>query len=470
MVAFTYDGIRRFRRAPAATVTLRLAAPTALLALVAALYGSAAGGVQSPWVVLPALVAWLAVTAVTVIDLRWGLGAFVLAAGISPEIPAFNYTVRLEDFVFLPILASWVASWIRRRQFPPVQSLLCWPILVLLCVSVFATFRGAQLGLLPDPVYSWLVLAKRAQFFLIFWVVATSVDSEPWARRLVLCLLAGAGLAAAYGLMAPGEWGGESRIFADRRVFGPAGENYNTLSGYLVVALCLGLALFPTFTDRRERVWVGGAVSLAVIGVLLSFSREGLIVLMVALAVLCVMAAIRRLRFMAAAAFAIVLLVGVVPPVRDNATYTLDLIQRAAVDAPSQNSLAARYQTWAYRWNGWVRREPIIGSGVGCVALSVDNEYLLRACETGVVGMAAFVWLLVAVGMLIRRELGQSGRRQYLAWGLAAAFAALLVQATVAVSFTTIRTMEPFWFALGLLAAIAVPQSSFPGKQKKCAS
>ncbi len=470
MVAFTSDGIRRFRRAPVATALLWIAAPTALLAVGLALGGTRDQSGFEPWEVVFVLVAWLAVTLATVIDLRWGLGAFVLAAGISPEIPLLNYTVRFEDFIFVPVLTCWAMTWFRRRRMPPVHPLLIWPILAGLAVSVLATVRGAHLGLLPDPVFSWLVLAKRVEYFLIFWVVATSIDEERSARALVHCLLVGAVLSAAYGLMVPGEWGGESRIFAERRVFGPAGENYNTLSGYLVVAMCLGLALFPTFSDRRERVWIGGAVLLSAVGVLLSFSREGLIVLVVALVIISAMAAVHRFRSILVLALAIVLLVGVVPPVRDNATYTVTLIQRAAVDAPTQNSLAARYQTWAYRWNGWVRREPIIGSGVGCVALSADNEYLLRACETGFVGLATFAWLLAAVGALIRRELNKPGWSHYLAWGMAAAFAALLVQATVAVSFTTIRTMEPFWFALGLLAALAVPQSSFPGKQKKCAS
>jgi hypothetical protein len=42
--------------------------------------------------------------------------------------------------------------------------------------------------------------------------------------------------------------------------------------------------------------------------------------------------------------------------------------------------------------------------------------------------------------------------------GLAAAFVGLLIQGGVAASFNSIRTMEPFWFLLGLVTAAATIQ------------
>jgi hypothetical protein len=115
--------------------------------------------------------------------------------------------------------------------------------------------------------------------------------------------------------------------------------------------------------------------------------------------------------------------------------------------------LTARYEAWEYRWNGWFVKQPLIGSGVGSVSLGVDNEYLLRACEVGVVGFLLFVWWLATIWRQAKWLRTASGLPQVLGVGVTAGFVALLIQGTVAASFTTIRTMEPFWFLLGLACA-----------------
>ena len=75
--------------------------------------------------------------------------------------------------------------------------------------------------------------------------------------------------------------------------------------------------------------------------------------------------------------------------------------------------------------------------------------------ETGLVGLALFLWLIVAVW----RTLSRASRAMagtftgVLATGTLAALVALLTQAWAAASFGTIRTMEPWWFLAGLALA-----------------
>src|SRR5438876_7645227 len=66
---------------------------------------------------------------------------------------------------------------------------------------------------------------------------------------------------------------------ADKRVVGPEGENYNTLSGYLVVCIGMGLAATSGFGRGRTRTLLIGSVAVAGLGLLLSFSREGYLML-----------------------------------------------------------------------------------------------------------------------------------------------------------------------------------------------
>jgi hypothetical protein len=139
---------------------------------------------------------------------------------------------------------------------------------------------------------------------------------------------------------------------------------------------------------------------------------------------------------------------------------TLQKVRNARSDDKGSNSLSARLDAWEWRWKQVFVKQPLVGSGVGAVALSVDNEYLLRACEVGSFGFALFCWWLVGVGRLVRQfRRISSGLTQCLANGLAAGFVGLLIQGLVAASFTTIRTMEPFWFLLGLLCAAALPRA-----------
>lgn len=467
MLASVSEENSSLRRVLSSSSLLRVALPTAAVLVAVAGVLGVRGGITDPGALSLGVIGLVFLGIAIACDLRWGIVAFALAVGASPEFPYLYHNLRAEDPIFAMVLLTWAARWVGRRQLPVVRSPIVIPSLVLLGVELVTTLRGVSTGLAPDPVFSWLMLAKRAEYLLIFWVAATSEMDAAWVRRTLFALFAGAAIAAVYGLIVPVDWGGESRVFAEKRVMGPYGENYNTFSGFLVLCVTVALGTFPLLTSRRERVGVGAAVCLCLLAILLSYSREGFIVLMAALAVFGVS---RHRRVLLGTVVLLAVVLALAPPVRDNALYTFQLIQRSGVDDASRNSLTARYQSWAYRWNGWVVREPIMGSGVGCIDLSVDNELLLRAAESGLIGAAAFAGWLISVGAALMVARPLPGLPRCLAWGLGAGFVGLLVQSTVAVSFTTIRTMEPFWLLLGLLALLAAPQSNDPRKQDKCAS
>src|SRR2546425_621868 len=75
--------------------------------------------------------------------------------------------------------------------------------LLLTLISALSTLLGLHVGTVPDWTYSLLLQVKRVEYFLIFWVVATTVRSELWLRALVLLFVASGALAALYGLAFP---------------------------------------------------------------------------------------------------------------------------------------------------------------------------------------------------------------------------------------------------------------------------
>jgi hypothetical protein len=424
------------------------AIPALMLALVAA----RGGGMSNPWVLPLAALTLMANIAIIAMDIRYGLALFIVAAGMSPKLPGVYDNLRVEDFIFVVVFGMWVSQSMQKGRLPPLRSPILTPFLVLTGVSIFATIWGAAQGLVPDLKYSFFLQAKRIEYFLIFWVVSSTIRSEAWLKLLTMVFVFSGTLAAAYGIANPTSSYGQS--VTETRVQGPEGENYNTLAGYLVVCIGVGLSCIAGLPKGGQRLFVLLCTTVTTAALLMTFSREGYIML---LGAVLVFGFTRYRGVVFAAAVVGVALYFFAAPVRDNIAHTVDTVQKSPNDDPGGNSLTARYRTWEYRWHGWFLKQPLFGCGVGSVALSTDNEYLMRACEVGVVGFSIFLWWLGSIGRQVIRLQKTPGLPRVLAAGVAAAFLGLLIQGTVAASFTSIRTMEPFWFLLGLVtAAVAI--------------
>jgi hypothetical protein len=413
----------------------------------------ARGGIANPWTLPLAVLTLCANILIVLMDLRYGLALFILTAGLSPKLPGFYNNLRIEDFVFVLVFGIWLLKALQAGKFPRVSSPIVLPFVVLTILSLVSTLWGFGIGTIPDWKYSLFLQMKRIEYFLIFWVVATTIRSDRWLFLLTIVFVASGALAALYGLAHPISSVGQS--VAETRVSGPEGENYNTLAGYLVVCIGVGLATAAGVRKPLPRLLLMSSTAIAVLGLLFSFSREGYVMLVGSLLVF---AFTRQRLIILGVGAALLALILFAAPIRDNFGNAAKHIQESPGGNVGSNSLSARYSAWNYRWNGWFIKQPLIGNGVGAVSLTVDNEYLLRACEVGLIGFAAFLWWLVAIARQVKRLQSTKGFAHLLAVGLAAGFVGLLIQGLVAASFTTIRTMEPFWFLLGMVAAAAMSQ------------
>jgi hypothetical protein len=445
----TNPAIRRAGRDGSASVPALVmalaagAAPALILAIVAV-----RGGTNNPWILPLAALTVIANVAIVAMNIRYGLALFIVTAGMSPKLPGIYDNLRVEDFVFVLVFGMWLFQSMQAGRLPAIRSPILMPFLLLTVVSVLSTIWGGSQGMVPDLKYSFFLQAKRIEYFLIFWVVTSTIKSEAWLRLLTQVFVFSGTLAAMYGIANPESSYGQS--VTEERVMGPEGENYNTLAGYLVVCIGLGLSCIAGMPKGRQRLFVLICTSITTTALLMTFSREGYIML---LGAVLVFGFTKYRAIVAAAAVVALALFLFAAPVRDNVNHTISTVQKSQNDDPGSNSLTARYRTWEYRWHGWFMKQPLVGCGVGSVALSCDNEYLLRACEVGIVGFSVFLWWLAVIGKQVIRLQKIPGLPRVLAVGLAAAFLGLLIQATVAASFTSIRTMEPFWFLLGLVTA-----------------
>jgi O-antigen ligase len=103
---------------------------------------------------------------------------------------------------------------------------------------------------------------------------------------------------------------------------------------------------------------------------------------------------------------------------------------------------------------GWVRR-PVLGYGVTGFRF-LDTQYFRTLVETGIVGFAAFLWLIVSVlrstgdSLVLLREPNERG----LVIGFLAGTVGLLVHSFGSNTFIIIRIMEPFWFFMAIVVAL----------------
>jgi O-antigen ligase len=102
-------------------------------------------------------------------------------------------------------------------------------------------------------------------------------------------------------------------------------------------------------------------------------------------------------------------------------------------------------------------QRPILGWGVTGFGF-MDAQYARVLVETGIVGLAVFLWLVAAVLRAARaahRQLTDPVDRG-LAMGFIAGTIGLLAHAIGSNTFTIIRIMEPFWLVAGIVVMLPV--------------
>jgi len=267
---------------------------------------------------------------------------------------------------------------------------------------------------------------------------------------LILIFLGGAILAAAISL---GTADPDTRV-GDTRVTGLDAANYNTFAGFLVIAASLAIAHAGQY---RGKVRLALAITAVVLisTLLKTYSREGYFMLAIAVGAL----GILRYR----ALIVIVVLMAafsqwIVPEtILDRVGDSVSNLENYQTASAGSNSFTARVGGWTNRWRMF-EKQPVFGNGPGSAPLKIDNEYLLRLIESGILGLAAFLYLVFACGyylvVCIKRLRGSES--EAFAYGMLAAYIAVLVQGMVSAAWSTIRTMEPFWIMAGAVGGLVI--------------
>ena len=401
--------------------------------------------------------------AITLVRVDFGVYFLVVAMLLSPEIGAGavgrgqrELNVRYDDVliivVFLGVLVK--QGFEGRQSFwrpSPVNA----GIAAYYGVCVFSTLLAWRASLPAwDKRVALFVMLKMAEFYMVFFLVGNAIRDLRQVRRQLGLFFIVAMIVSAYGLMTMGT---EERIGAP---FERGGTEPNTLGGYLTLVVCIATGLLINAPTRGKRLLCMLVIASAFVPFLFTLSRASYIALLVALVTLSIVGR-RIIIFVSVVAILVLSPVLMPPDVQDRVNYTFQRgsgvpLVLGGWDTGRQvdKSTYERIYVWR-KVRHTLRVWPLRGGGVAWGTV-LDSQYARVLIETGLLGLAAFLFLQYR----LLRSLRQSYRwtedwfGRGLGMGAFAATIGLIAHSLGTITFLIVRIMEPYWFIVALAMVV----------------
>ncbi|TMK72546.1 MAG: hypothetical protein E6G48_06815 [Actinobacteria bacterium] len=400
---------------------------------------------------------------VALVKTELGLYLVIFSMLLSPEIATGSaalaehrrVVIRTEDLVLLVVAFSWLAKTAVNKELGlTLKTPLNRPIMGYITVTAIATLVGYATGTVQGLGGFFYVL-KYVEYFVVYYMVANNLSDRSQAWRLVAAAFLTAAIVSVIGA---------AQIPSGERVSAPfegvEGEP-NTLGGYLVITMALAGGIALETQRLRVRLICLGLVALMLLPFAYTLSRASFLAIPFMLIAFGFLSSRRRTLV---SAFVLLLvaapLLGLALPkqVVNRILYTFEpeagsptiKLGKVAFDP----STSARLISMKEALEQWTRR-PIFGYGVTGAGF-MDAQYARTLVETGVIGLAAFLWLVWSAlksGLGSFRTLRDPEERG-LALGFLTGTVGLLVHAIGANTFIIVRIMEPFWFFAGVVIVL----------------
>ena len=264
-----------------------------------------------------------------------GVCVLVLVApfeALQPLVRLPGQSLTIVELALLAVLTAWLMAAVLLRQRPPLQTPLTMPWVTVLAASAIAAAVAPA-----DRANAFHMVARSGLAFGVFLVTVSGVNTPDRLRRVVV---AAAVVGVAISVLVMLEFLGNETVLRTLRLFRPgtavvgsqvraAGPfQYPTIASmYLEIVFAFALGLVPAAADER-RWWMVAAVIavLAMIaeGVVLTFTRAGLLTM--AAAVLVVGALRYRRQGFDAATWAVAL-VGAIVVVEVVSSRSIDILR-----------------------------------------------------------------------------------------------------------------------------------------------
>ena len=381
-----------------------------------------------------------------------------IAVGSTSDDPnARGVTIRLDDVLLVLACLTWLFRMAITKELNIVRRTpINKPILLYWGATVLATIFGFYQGYVSSK-YGFFFVAKYLEYFILFYVIVNDVHDNQTLHRYIIVLMITCLAASLYGIS---EIGSVDRVSAPFE--GPEGEP-NTFGGYLMLMFSVSLGMFFEDDAKYKQRWLI-MLGLTVLPLVFTQSRSSYLAFAVMILCFVYCSAKRNILIIALLAGFVILPFIVPQEMVDRIMFTFHQGMQAGQIKLAQGvhldtSTSDRLLQWYKALMVYFPSHPLLGRGVTGAGF-MDAQYARILSESGLIGLAAFLWLLYRIGMIFnrgRKEL-RDGRLRGIALGGLCGFMGLLVHALGSNSFIIVRIMEPLMILLGLVMAALLIQ------------
>lgn len=401
----------------------------------------------------------------TVLRVEVGLFVLLVAMLLSPEIELRpgsggdrNINLRYGDILVIVIFIGVMVKLtfegrLTLWQPSPINA----GIATYYSVCIFSTVIAVERSLPAwDTRAAFFVMLKMMEFYLIFFMVAHCVRRVRDIRVPLALLFVVMLVVSLYGIQSIGT---TPRVSAP---FEKGGTEPNTLGGYLMICICLGLALAIQAPRLRQKLLFLAICGVGFVPLLYTLSRASYGGLIAGITIIAVVS--RQYLILAILGLTLLLSTAIMPDVvikRVTMTVQEEGGQQVVIAGRElghvDKSTYERVHVW--RKVGFILSLGgqffLFGGGVSWESV-LDSQYARVLLETGVIGLFAFLFLqwrlLKTTRQAYRWTEDWMGRG--VALGMFGATIALNVHSIGTISFLIVRIMEPYWFLIALTVTI----------------
>jgi putative inorganic carbon (HCO3(-)) transporter len=234
------------------------------------------------------------------------------------------------------------------------------------------------------------------------------------------------------------------------RITGPFLQS-NTFGRYLMLMIIFGVAIAP-YVDKRWRRPLIGLLALSSVFLVLTYTRTAIVGVVLGLVVV---GFIQSKRLLFGMVVIIICALLVVPELSSRFT---SLSGSSSFYGPANNSLTWRLSYWT-EVLPLANSNPVTGIGLGMTSRQTDqakqphNDFIRVYVETGLIGLGAYIALLISLVTLGRRAVRASPRRSFERAVGAGFLGCVLAFIADSVSANVISNVVTLWYLFAFAAA-----------------
>jgi putative inorganic carbon (HCO3(-)) transporter len=364
----------------------------------------------------------------------------------------------------LALLILLIARVVAERRLVIKRTPLELPIAAFLASAALSTVLATNVNVAIFGVYSrYDGLLTFLTYAALFWLAVQTLEGPRDAAALLKTMLAGAYLVAAIAIVQsvaaslpePSVWLRLTDVVKGDvvRAYGTLGQ-WNVLGGFLAMSWPLALWELGAARTAAGRILAANVVLVIGIALLLTFSRSSWAGALIGTAA--VVAGNRSWRDRRVVAAGLVTAAGVGALAIGLAASGGSQFEQALVGRAGTAFQPASWEARPFYWSDALKliaSRPIVGYGPDNFGLVIPRFYsfhyqepvdkahaetLQIAATQGVIGLAAYAWLLVAFGLAFWR-----GRRHAAAYAIFGGW--LAYELSLQVNFTALGSALPFW-------------------------